>query len=163
MPSGQATFEELVSQLDYQMFIVTTAAGGERAGCLIGFASQVSIQPPRFLACVSVKNHTYRVGSRARVLVVHFVSADDQELAELFGGQTGDKVDKFEQCDWQPGPDGAPVLTQLENWFAGHVIEQLDLGDHRGFLLAPIDGEACRSTAPLTFHRAKWIEPGHEP
>jgi hypothetical protein len=26
------------------MFIVTTAAGAERAGCLIGFATQASIQ-----------------------------------------------------------------------------------------------------------------------
>jgi len=28
------TFNELVRQLDYSMFIVTTAAGGEQAGCL---------------------------------------------------------------------------------------------------------------------------------
>jgi flavin reductase (DIM6/NTAB) family NADH-FMN oxidoreductase RutF len=163
MPRDDATFAELVGQLDYSMFIVTTAAGGDRGGCLIGFASQVSIDPPRFLACLSVKNRTARVAAGARVLVVHFVPEDAVELAELFGGETGDEIDKFARCEWRPGPDGAPVLSGLENWFAGRVLERLDFGDHRGFLLEPIDGQVGRGESTLTFRRAKWIAPGHEP
>jgi hypothetical protein len=30
--------------------------------------------------------------------------AADGELAELFGGETGDEVDKFDRCEWRPGP-----------------------------------------------------------
>jgi flavin reductase (DIM6/NTAB) family NADH-FMN oxidoreductase RutF len=157
------TFNELVRQLDYSMFIVTTSADGQQAGCLIGFASQVSIKPPRFLACLSVKNRTFHIGARANVLVVHFVPEDATELAEHFGGQTGDEIDKFAGVDWREGPEGAPILTELENWFAGSIIERLDLGDHCGFLLEPIAGQAGRSETALTFHRAKSIEPGHEP
>jgi flavin reductase (DIM6/NTAB) family NADH-FMN oxidoreductase RutF len=157
------TFNELARQLDYSMFIVTTAAGGELAGCLVGFASQVSIKPPRFLACLSVKNRTYQVAGRAEVLIVHFVPQDATELAEHFGGETGDEVDKFAQIDWREGPSGAPIVTALENWFAGRILKRLNLGDHCGFLLEPIAGQAGRSESPLTFHRAKSIEPGHEP
>jgi flavin reductase (DIM6/NTAB) family NADH-FMN oxidoreductase RutF len=169
MPTDRGTFAELVGQLDYAMFIVTAAAGGEQAGCLIGFASQVSIDPPRFLACLSRKNRTFRVASasasssQAAVLVVHFVPADAEELAELFGGDTGDEIDKFARCEWRPGPEGVPILSALENWFAGRVLERLDFGDHVGFLLEPIDGEAGRGQSTLSFRRAKWIEPGHEP
>jgi flavin reductase (DIM6/NTAB) family NADH-FMN oxidoreductase RutF len=47
------TFSDLLGELDYPMFIVTVAAGGERNGCLIGFATQSSIDPPRFLAVIS--------------------------------------------------------------------------------------------------------------
>ena len=158
-----ATFTALTRQLDYSMFIVTTAVDGERAGCLVGFASQVSINPGRFLACISNKNHTYRVASRAPVLVVHFVPAEATDLAALFGGETGDDFDKFRRCRWREGPSGAPVLSALENWFAGTILARLDLGDHRGFLLEPIDGEAGQGETPLTFHRARRIEPGHEP
>jgi flavin reductase (DIM6/NTAB) family NADH-FMN oxidoreductase RutF len=163
MASGHSEFNRLMSLLDYPLFIVTTAAEGERAGCLIGFGSQVSIRPPRFLACLSVKNHTYRVATRAGVLVVHLVPADAEQLAGLFGGETGDEVDKFAQCEWEPGPDGVPVLTELENWFAGRILSRSDLGDHCGFLLEPIEGEARRSEEQFTFRRARWIEPGHEP
>ena len=85
------------------------------------------------------------------------------ELAVLFGGQTGDEIDKFSQCEWGEGPDGVPILASLEDSFAGRVLERMDFGDHCGFLLEPIDGEAHRSGSPFTFRRAKWIEPGHEP
>jgi flavin reductase (DIM6/NTAB) family NADH-FMN oxidoreductase RutF len=153
-----------MGQLDYSLFIVTVASGEERAGCLVGFASQVSIHPPRFLVGLSVKNRTYRVASQgAGILVVHFVPEQAADLARLFGGETGDEVDKFTRCRWRPGPGGAPVLTELEDWFAGRVLERIDLGDHCGHVLEPIDGEAHRSGSPLTFRRAKWIEPGHEP
>lgn len=157
------TFAELARQLEYSMFIVTTAAAGQRAGCLIGFASQVSIHPPRFLACLSIKNRTFRVARQADVLIVHFVPEEATELAELFGGETGDEVDKFARVEWHKGPSGAPIITDLENWFAGSILERHDFGDHWGFLLDPIDGQAARSQSPLTFHRARSIEPGHEP
>jgi flavin reductase (DIM6/NTAB) family NADH-FMN oxidoreductase RutF len=32
-------FEELIGELDYPMFIVTTRKGEQLAGCLIGFAN----------------------------------------------------------------------------------------------------------------------------
>ncbi len=68
-------FEKLVSLLDYPMFVVTTRAGDESAGCLVGFASQVSIRPPRFLVGLSKRNHTYRVAQRTDYLAVHLVAA----------------------------------------------------------------------------------------
>jgi flavin reductase (DIM6/NTAB) family NADH-FMN oxidoreductase RutF len=159
----QDAFTRLVSQLDYSMFIVTAAADGERAGCLIGFASQVSIHPQRFLACLSIKNRTFRVASGAQLLVVHFVDESQTGLAELFGGETGDEVDKFDLCQWREGPGGAPVLSALPNWFAGRVLERFEFGDHSGFLLEPVEGEVQEEGTPLRFRQAKWIEPGHEP
>jgi flavin reductase (DIM6/NTAB) family NADH-FMN oxidoreductase RutF len=51
-------FEQLTATLNYPLYVVTTAVEDERAGCLIGFATQCSIHPPRFLACISKKNHT---------------------------------------------------------------------------------------------------------
>ena len=43
------TFNELAGDLEYPMFIVTARAGDEPLGCLVGFATQMSIDPPRFL------------------------------------------------------------------------------------------------------------------
>src|SRR5579884_645478 len=157
-------FVRLMAQLDYSLLIVTVASGEERAGCLVGFASQVSIHPPRFLVGLSVKNRTYRVASAgAEVLVVHFVPEHAEELAELFGGDHADQVHKFARCRWRPGPDGTPVLTELEDWSAGRVLERSPCCEHEGFRLEPIDGQTHRSGSPLTFRRAKRIEPGHNP
>ena len=158
----QATFNELVGELDYPMFIVTASADGKAGGCLIGFATQTSIDPSRFLVCLSRKNRTYRIALRADLLGVHLVPADAGDLAELFGGETGDKVDKLASCQWHPGPGDVPILERCTNWFVGRILTRLEAGDHDAFLLEPIAGEAGTRFADFTFHRAKRIEAGHE-
>ena len=154
------TFNAIVGDLEYPMFIVTARAGDEPLGCLVGFATQTSIDPPRFAVCLSHKNRTFRRGRDAPVLGVHCVPADAEDLARLFGGETGDKVDKFARVEWHEGPEGVPLLDRCTNWFAGRVLARLDAGDHDLFLLAPVAGEAA-AEEEFTFHRAKRIEPGH--
>jgi flavin reductase (DIM6/NTAB) family NADH-FMN oxidoreductase RutF len=158
------SFNSLMAELDYPMFIVTTVADdGERSGCLIGFATQISIKPPRFLVGLSNKNHTYRVAQRAEHLGIHFVPADGKGVAELFGSETGDEIDKFERCDWHDGPGGVPVLDALPNRFVGRILERVDAGDHDALILEPVAAERPEPEEELTFHRAKRIEPGHAP
>jgi flavin reductase (DIM6/NTAB) family NADH-FMN oxidoreductase RutF len=160
----QAAFNALMSALDYPMFIVTVGDGESRAGCLIGFAGQVSIHPPRFVAGLSDKNHTYRVAAAgAEHLAVHLVPSRAIELAELFGGQTGDEVDKFAQCDWHDGPRGLPILDDCPSWFVGRVLDRIVFGDHVGFLLEPEVVDHDASIEQLDFHRARGINPGHRP
>lgn len=162
MAGIETTFAELMAELDAPMLIVTAEHGGEKAGCLVGFSTQSSIHPPRFLVCISRLNHTFRVASQARTLIVHFVPEEATELAELFGGSSGDDVDKFAAVEWHRGPGGAPLLAGLGTWFAGTVVERVGLGDHVGILLAPVEGTVRRSgAARLRFHRARRIVPGH--
>lgn len=158
----EAAFQDLVGDLDYPMMIVTAAAGGEKAGCLVGFATQCSIDPPRFAVWLSRKNRTFRVAREAEVLVVHFPSVDDRRLADLFGGETGDEVDKFAQCRWRDGPAHVPVLEDCVRWFAGRVVEQIPTDDHVGFLLAPIQVESDPWPGPLGFQAVRTTSPGHE-
>jgi flavin reductase (DIM6/NTAB) family NADH-FMN oxidoreductase RutF len=160
---ARKTFDSLMAELDYPMFIVSTCVDGERSGCLVGFATQISIKPPRFLVGLSHKNHTYRLAQRADLLGVHFVPADDGGLAELFGGETGDQIDKFERCEWHAGPGGVPIVEACPNWFVGRVLERVGAGDHDAFILEPVAAERQAEERELTFHRAKRIEPGHAP
>jgi flavin reductase (DIM6/NTAB) family NADH-FMN oxidoreductase RutF len=154
-------FETLVGDLEYPMFIVTARAGDEPLGCLVGFATQTSIDPPRFAVCLSHNNRTFRRGRDAEALGVHCVPADAAALAELFGGETADEVDKFARCDWHSGPDGVPILDECRNWFVGRVVWRHDAGDHDAFLLEPIAAADDPAEDGFTFHRAKRIDPGH--
>ncbi len=165
MPMGsnsEQAFHDLVGDLDYPMFIATTRADGERAGCLVGFATQCSIQPPLFAVWLSRKNHTFRVAREATVLAVHFPSAEDAPLAALFGGETGDEVDKFARCRWREGAGGVPVLEDCARWFTGRVIEQIPTEDHVGFLLEPVEAASGPWAGQLGFQSARHISPGHE-
>ena len=90
-----AAFERLTKRLDYPMVVLTVAADGETSGCLVGFSTQCSINPPRYLVCLSVKNHTHALASRAPTAAVHFLGAEPHGLAALFGALIGDDVDKL--------------------------------------------------------------------
>ncbi|OBI47350.1 oxidoreductase [Mycobacterium kyorinense] len=145
------------------MFVVTTQADGHSSGCLVGFATQTSLAPPRFLVGISKRNHTFRVASRTEHVAVHLLSRRDLELAHLFGGQTGDEIDKFERCAWHTGPAGMPILDDAVAWFVGKTLSRLDVGDHMGYLLEPIAGYAPKRADDLvSFSDVLDMEPGHE-
>jgi flavin reductase (DIM6/NTAB) family NADH-FMN oxidoreductase RutF len=155
-------FEEIVAHLDYPMFVVTTVAGDQRAGCLVGFATQASIRPRRFLVGLSDKNQTYRIASDAERLGVHVLAAHNDPLARLFGEHTGDDTDKFAQCDWRPGPEGVPVLTEAAAWFSGRILERIRLGDHVAFLIEPDSGERAEDIGRFVkYSDVRDLEPGH--
>ncbi len=156
------SFDAFTAGLDYPMFVVTAEAAGERDDCLVGFASQVSIDPARFLVCLSDKNRTYRIAQGAVALAVHALGSEQTALARLFGGLTGDETDKLASCRWSHGPDGTVVLDDAPAWFVGDVLERLPLGDHTGFLLAPRAGHGTTGgLSLLAFSAARSIDPGH--
>ena len=160
-PANDA-FEELIGDLDYPMLVATAAGGGEADGCLVGFATQCSISPPRFIVCLSQRNRTYRLAESAECLGVHVLGPEDEDLAELFGGETGDEVDKLAGVAWRAGPGGAPLIERCPNRFVGKVLERRAVGDHVAFLLDPVLAERGESVEVLPFRRVKRIDPGHE-
>jgi flavin reductase (DIM6/NTAB) family NADH-FMN oxidoreductase RutF len=132
------TFEDLMAMLDYPAFVVTTQAAGQPAGCLVGFATQTSVGPPRFLVGVAKGSHTLGVASRAQHLAVHVLSRRHRALAELFGNQTGHQINKFDRCSWRAGPQGMPMLDDAIAWFVGRIVDRFDVGDHVAYLLEPV-------------------------
>ena len=169
----RAAIESFVDRLDHPVYVVTVEAAGERAGCLVGFASQCSIRPFRFMVWLSRANRTFRVARSAERLGVHLLGRDQYALAELFGGETGDsadgagrRLDKFARVAWAPGPGGVPVLDGVPAWFVGRVEGRTDGGDHVGFLLSPVGGgtretgDATRER-PLRLSDVSAIDAGH--
>lgn len=157
-----AELHELLGSLDPAMAVVTTVAGDERAGCLIGFHAQSSIEPARYAVWLSKANHTYRVALHADHLAVHFLAGDDLELARLFGTTTGDDHDKLTRCRWEPGLGGVPVLTACPHRFVGRKVAVLDEGgDHVCFVLEPQDVSEHGALRPLRLSATEGFEPGH--
>lgn len=159
---GADAFGRISGGLDYPMVVVTAADGDERAGCLVGFAAQCSIDPPLLVVWLSKRNRTTRVARDTSSLLVHFLSQDQLGLAELFGSNTGDEVDKFARCRWEPGPGGIPRLSDCTRWVAGRVLERFDTGDHVGHLLELFDGSAGEWAGQLGFQTVKDLDPGHD-
>jgi uncharacterized BrkB/YihY/UPF0761 family membrane protein/flavin reductase (DIM6/NTAB) family NADH-FMN oxidoreductase RutF len=145
-----AAFHALVSAADSPMFIVTAASGQGAAeqgmdGCLVGFATQASIDPPRFIVMLSKVNRTYSLALESDALAVHFLHESNRALAALFGSARGDEVDKFTRCTWTRGPHDLPVILGTRGWMIGTVRDRFDGGDHVGHL---VELEVSREDTP---------------
>jgi flavin reductase (DIM6/NTAB) family NADH-FMN oxidoreductase RutF len=140
---GTEAFEKLVGLLNYPMFVVTTQVDGVAAGCLVGFASQASIHPPRFLVGLSANNHTFRVAANATHLAVHLFDREHLDVVELFGG--------------------IPILDDAAAWFVRKILDRFSLGDHVGDLLEPVDGDPPHELERwVSFGDVRDLRPGHE-
>lgn len=153
---------DFVEVADPAMVVVTVAAGEERAGCLAGFHTQCSIDPPRYAVLISKANHTCEVASRTDTVGINLLDAGQVDLARLFGEQTADDgIDKFDHCRWTPDVAGPPRLEGAAGWVAGEVLDRLDVGDHVLHVLRPVEVRAEPSSGPLRFTVVEGLDPGH--
>lgn len=148
--------------VDYPLYVVTARAGdGEASGCLAGFVTQASMDPVRFLACISLANHTWRVADKSESLALHLLGADQAELASWFGEQSSDVTDKFSGVNWRTGSSGAPVLDRCAAWVEGPILDRLRAGDHEAFLIEVRDGGPGGVGGQFMLHDAVGFTPGH--
>lgn len=158
---GVEEFSRFVDGLDYPLYVVTTVHEGQHSGCLVGFTTQVSIDPPQMLVCISVKNHTHTLAQDAALFGVHVLGPDQRELAELFGEKTGDATDKFRHCSWRPGPENLPLLDDAARRMVGRVLRRIPFADHLGVLLEPVEVSVTERPVAYTLQSAAGMEPGH--
>ncbi|HET7277794.1 MAG TPA: flavin reductase family protein [Dermatophilaceae bacterium] len=156
-------FSALMASVDPPLIVLTTAAEGERAGCLVGFHAQSSITPQHYCVWLSKANHTYRVGLRAAHFVVHFLTAQDLALAERFGTLTGEDTDKFAGVDFTLDDHGVPLLEACPSRIQLERIALLDDGgDHVCLTTRVSSAHTGADFVPLRLSGADHLDPGHE-
>ena len=80
---------------------------------------------------------------------------------ELFGGQTGDEIDKFERGEWRPGPAARRCSTAAPT-ASSAACSSAWTGRRRRVPAGAGARRARHGRRRVRFHRAKRIEPGHE-
>lgn len=155
--------EEFSEKVDGPLLIVTTVAGEERSGCVVGYWTKCSVSPPRFLVCISKKNHTFGVAAEAETLAMHLIPKEQTEIVRLFGSETGDEVDKFSRCGWAGGPGGVPILDACPSHAVCNILDRTDVGDHVALLVEPVRVHDGPEDDIFTHNMAaeNEIEPGH--
>jgi flavin reductase (DIM6/NTAB) family NADH-FMN oxidoreductase RutF len=149
-------------RVDYPYYLLTVrASDGEMSGCLAGFVTQCSIDPPNFIACISVLNHTHGVAVRSRAMGLHLVGEDQLDTARLFGEETGDVLDKFAEVDWRIGTTGAPLLADVLLGLEGSILGHFTVGDHEAFLVRAVRAVAGPGRGLLTHRMSPGLHPGH--
>jgi flavin reductase (DIM6/NTAB) family NADH-FMN oxidoreductase RutF len=159
---GAGDLGPFLNLVDYPYYVVTVRApDADMSGCLAGFVTQCSIEPPNFLVCISKVNHTFGVAERSPGMGLHFLGADQVATARLFGEETGDVVDKFASVDWRLGTTGAPLLVDSAVSMEGHVLGHFSVGDHEAFLVRAVRAVPGGHAGLLTYRSTPPLSPGH--
>jgi flavin reductase (DIM6/NTAB) family NADH-FMN oxidoreductase RutF len=159
---GPEDLDAFFDVVDYPYYAVTVRSpDGDMSGCLAGFVTQCSIDPPNFLVCISKVNHTLAVAERSPSMGLHLLGADEVALARVFGEETGDVVDKFAAVDWRLGATGAPLLVDSAVSLEGHVLGHFSVGDHEAFLIRGVRAVGGGHDGLLTHRNTPPLQPGH--
>jgi flavin reductase (DIM6/NTAB) family NADH-FMN oxidoreductase RutF len=149
-------------RVDFPYYLLTVRTQDEEmSGCLAGFVTQCSIEPPNFVACISRLNHTLGVAVRSPAMGLHLLGQDQLDMARLFGEETGDEVDKFADVDWRIGTTGVPLLADVSLALEGTILGHFSVGDHEAFLVRAVRAVAGPGQGLLTHRSSPRLHPGH--
>ncbi|WP_127793748.1 flavin reductase family protein [Agromyces sp. LHK192] len=106
--------------------VITADAGDGPVALTASSVSSVSAEPPLLIFSISALSSASDVLSRAETVVVHFLDANDVELAKL-GAARG--IDRFADTHrWSRLVTGEPVYRDVRAWVRCAVIDRMDAG-----------------------------------
>ncbi|MDF2370912.1 MAG: flavin reductase family protein [Rhizobiaceae bacterium] len=90
--------------------VITTEVDGERFGLTATAVSSVCAQPPRLLVCINRNGFTHDKIMAAGKFCVNVLAEEQNKVAMVFAGMSGEDADRFETGTWTTLKTGAPVL-----------------------------------------------------
>ena len=112
------------------VMVVTTASGGTPHGLAVNAFSSVSLVPPVVLFCVAKTSQTHAHLYAADYAAANILSHRQRAVAKRFATRGGDK---FDGLNWNPGPQGSPVIEGVSAWFEIELTLKIDAGTHTIF------------------------------
>ena len=140
-------------KMSYGLYVVSAEADGQKAGCVINTATQVTAEPPRKMVAVHKDNVTTGVISAAGAFTVTAIDMTaDMPYIGNFGFRTSANYDKFEKYGCETSAVGSPYSPQHAcAVFACKVVETVDVGSHLLFVGDVVDAQKLSDEAPLTY------------
>lgn len=131
---------------------VTAVCGmvdGRPVGMAVSSFASVSLEPPMVSVCLQRSSKTWARLRELPSLGLSVLGADQGPLCRALAGP---EHDRFADCAWEAGEDGAVFLPGAVTWYSCVLRADVPAGDHSIALLG-VDGlwtEAA--TEPLVFH-----------
>jgi flavin reductase (DIM6/NTAB) family NADH-FMN oxidoreductase RutF len=124
--------------------------------CVSVFGASIVPERPRLLVVLSKTNYTTELVSSSGTLTVTVLSEGQVGLLEPLGLRSGRDGPKLDGVGHELTGPGDPVFPGGAGWVEGEVLEQFDLGDSTGFLVAARKKSDGRAGA-MTWQTAKGI------
>jgi flavin reductase (DIM6/NTAB) family NADH-FMN oxidoreductase RutF len=154
------TVADILARIDRELWLITTAHAGTRAGLIATFVSTASIVPemPRVLIGLAKQHHTWQVLEQRRAFLLHLLGEEHLDWVWRFGLASGHHGDKFAGLTVEDVA-GLPLLPGGLAWLHCRVGAALDSGDRTLYLAEVIDGANAKTGPVLTTRRMVQLAP----
>jgi ferric-chelate reductase [NAD(P)H] len=114
---------------------------------------QITSNPSTIAISISKNNYTHEFIEISNVFTVSIIS-DKWTLMEIgkFGFRSGREINKFAECNYKIGKNGAPIiLNKTVGYLECKIINSLDAGTHTVFLGEVTDADTISDLNPMTY------------
>ncbi|MDI6101224.1 flavin reductase family protein [Actinoplanes sp. NEAU-A12] len=132
--------------------VVITAPGEPPAGFTATSFTSVSLDPPLVSFCLAHTASAWPAVADAEVVAVHVLTEEQEHVARTFSTRG---IDRFAaHGDWEPGPEGVPLLARVLARLVCRVVGRVQAGDHTIVLASPETGVVHddHAATPLVYH-----------
>lgn len=141
-------------KISYGMYIVSSKKGDKINAQLSNTVVQISPDPATMLISVSKNNLTHEFIEKSGVFTVSII-AKNCEMKDIgyFGFRTGKDYDKFKDCQYKIGNNGAPIILKHSiGYIECEVINTIDSQSHTIFIGKVTDAEILNpDQEPMTY------------
>ena len=137
--------------------VVTTDGIAGREGVTVSSACSVTGEPPSLLACIQHRTSAAESIEHNGVLCLNVLSAEQQQISEVFAGRIKGVEDRFTYGEWHQSLTGSPVLSGAVASFDCTVDHMLTEGTHRIFI-ARVVAATAGDAAPLIYSRRDYAK-----
>ena len=157
-PSDIMSLRYCLGQFSTGVCIITASVEGELLGMTISSFNSLSLQPSLVLFSIDRRAHGLPLWMKAKGLVIHVLSQEQQRISTRFARPS---ADKWEGITYAYGVEGAPVLSGVTAVFQCLPYAQHEAGDHVLFIVQIVQFEAHDQRPPLIFFQGKYNQLQH--
>ncbi|MGW7571976.1 flavin reductase family protein [Streptomyces tendae] len=152
-PVREADHRDVLGRFASGVVVVTAAGPDGPLGLTCQSFVSLSLEPPLVSFAPARTSRTWPLIRASGVFCVNVLAEDQEEVSSAFARSGGDK---FRGIQWDPGHDGAPLLTGACAWISCALIHEYDGGDHTLAVGRVTALRAQPSREPLIFHRGRY-------
>lgn len=145
-----------MARLASAVHVITTDGPDGFAGITATAVCSVTDQPPTLLTCINRSSYAYSIFSNNGVLCVNALSADQQDIAQLFSDRSVSMSDRIKRVSTDRLSTGSPALQGALVSFDCRIVQQQQLGSHDVFIAEVQAVKIGDNTAGLTYFQRNY-------
>ncbi|MFF0156756.1 flavin reductase family protein [Streptomyces sp. NPDC005263] len=134
--------------------VITARGEAGPVGFTATSLTSVSADPPMLSFGIGTGASSWPAVSESEHVGVHILGEHQQDLAATFARSGADRFGAA--TAWREGPEGVPVLDDVQAWLVCRVVARVPAGDHRIVLAEVAVGDSTGPGRPLLYHQGRF-------